>query len=85
MNITEAFKTVRPLVVGKVKHQHYDHVVKLTELTYRPMITGKNADHLIQRFNKREDEEAHKQRMRLTQLITPSISNSLPALMPFIM
>lgn len=77
MKLDTAFKIALPIVADKTKHPHYGHVVKLAESLYRPMVTGKNADHLIQRFNLRESEEAHTQRKRLTELITPSISNTL--------
>jgi hypothetical protein len=79
MQLADALRIARPLVTGKVKHKHYAHVVDLNDRLYRPMITGKNAAHLIARFNIRESEEAHKQRLRLTQLITPAISNTLIA------
>lgn len=77
MKLDTAFKIALPIVAEKTKHAHYGHVVKLAESLYRPMVTGKNADHLIKRFNLRESEEAHTQRLRITELITPSISNTL--------
>lgn len=77
MKLDTAFKIALPIVSDKRKHAHYGHVVQLAESLYRPMVTGKNAAHLIKRFNLRESEEAHKQRLRLTELITPSISNTL--------
>jgi len=75
--LKEALATMLPLVAKKKPHAHYKHVVELSTKYYRPLATGKNADHLLQRFNKREDEEAFKQRKRLTQLITPAICNTL--------
>lgn len=77
--LDKALTIALPLVSGKVKHQHYDHVVKLTEETYRPMITGEKAEHLLVRFNLRESVEAHQQRLRLTVLTSPSTANTLMA------
>lgn len=69
--------TVLRAVDGKVKHQDYDHVVKLSQHYYRPLITGHGVGHLLARFNRREDEAAYKQRLLLTQVITPSIHNTI--------
>lgn len=79
MNIETAFRIALPIVASKRKHQHYARVVELSQKLYRPMVTGDNADHLIKRFNLRESAEAHEQRKRLTELITPAISNTLMA------
>ena len=75
--LKQAIKIGLPLIAGKKTHAHYDYVVKLAREMYRPLITGNDADHLIRRFNQREDEAMHKQRIRLTQLITPAIANTL--------
>jgi hypothetical protein len=77
ITLEQAVRIALPLVDQKKKHKHYDHVVQLTEKLYRPMITGEGVGHLIQRFNQREDDEAYKQRLRLTQVITPSITNTI--------
>lgn len=80
MPITElktALATMLPLVARKKTHAHYKHVVELSTKYYRPLATGKDAEHLLQQFNKREDAEAFKQRKRLTQMITPAICNTL--------
>jgi hypothetical protein len=77
MELQQTIDLTLPLVQGKKKHKYYDHVVKLSATYYRPMITGHKAEHLIQRFNLREDEAAYQQRLRLTQIITPSVCNTL--------
>lgn len=77
MDTQTALKTCLPLVDGKVKHANYDHVVKRTTMYYRPLVTGENVNHLVHRFNRRESESDHKQRMLLTQLITPSVCNTI--------
>ena len=79
MDIHKALTICLPMVAPKTKHRDYAHVVELTERLYRPMITGKGAEHLINQFNKREDMEAYQQRLRLTVLITPAISHTLLA------
>lgn len=77
--LDKALAIFLPLVASKKTHAHYGHVVELSKKYYRPLITAKDAEHLIQRFNLREDEEQYKQRLRLTQLITPAIANTLMA------
>ena len=77
MNIETAVKIALPIVADKTKHEHYAHVVQMANKMYRPMVTGKKAEHLIKRFNLRENDEAHKQRLRLTELISPSVTNTL--------
>jgi hypothetical protein len=77
MTLEQAVRIALPNVSQKLKHGHYDRVTRLTREYYRPMITGEGAEHLIRRFNMREDEQAYKQRLLLTQLITPAITNTL--------
>ena len=79
IDIKQGLTVSLPLVASKEKHRDYDHVVELSEKKYRPLITGKKADHLIHRFNRREDVEAHSQRVLLTQLISPAVHNTLMA------
>lgn len=78
-NLQQGLRLLLPIVAKKRKHAHYDHVCKLAKEYYRPLVTGEGANHLIQRFNLREDDEAYRQRLRLTQLITPAITNTLMA------
>lgn len=78
-NLQQGLRLLLPIVAKKRKHAHYDHVCKLVKEYYRPLVTGEGANHLIQRFNLREDDEAYQQRLRLTQLITPAITNTLMA------
>lgn len=78
-NLEQSIQVLIPLVTKKTKHRHYDHVCRLTREYYRPLSTGHDADHLIKQFNLREDEAAYKQRLRLTQLISPAITNTLMA------
>ena len=77
MKFTPALKIALPLVQGKVKHRHYPHVVEMANKILRPLATGKDADHLIHRFNRRENEQEHLQRVRLTELITPAVFNTI--------
>ena len=77
--IQQSLAELLPIAAKKTKHAHYDTVVNLTKEYYRPLSTGEGAEHLLQRFNLREDGEAFEQRKRLTQLITPSITSTLMA------
>ena len=75
--LIDRLPTVLRAVDGKVKHRDYDRVVELSRDYYRPLITGHNVGHLLHRFNKREDEDAYRQRLLLTQIITPAIHNTI--------
>ena len=79
IDLKAGLSTAMRIVDGKVKHRDYEHVCKLTREYYRPLITGKNVGHLLARFTRREDEQAYKQRLQLTQLITPAIHSTLMA------
>lgn len=79
IDLKAGLSTAMRIVDGKVKHRDYDHVCKLTRDYYRPLITGKGVGHLLARFTRREDEQAYKQRLQLTQLITPAIHSTLMA------
>ena len=76
-DLQQRLTTVLRAVDGKVKHQDYDRVVLLTREYYRPLITGQDVGHLLKRFNRREDEAAYRQRLLLTQIITPAIHNTI--------
>lgn len=79
IDIKAGLSAALPLVNSKVKHRDYAHVCELAEKNYRPLATGKNAGHLIHRFQQRETAEAHSQRVLLTQLISPAVHNTLMA------
>lgn len=57
-------------------HQDYERVVKLAEL-YENLITGEHPEQLLIQFNPREDDEQFNQRVRLTQLLTPSVCEKI--------
>lgn len=79
IDIKQGLALCLPLVAEKAKHRDYDHVCTLSNKTIRPLVTGKNAGHLIHRFQQRESAEAHSQRVLLTQLISPAVHNTLMA------
>lgn len=63
-------------IIGDLRHRDYEKVTKLAE-EYTKMVTGENIDTLLKRFTPRENEEAFKQRVQLSQLTTPDICNSI--------
>lgn len=79
IDIKEGLSIALPMVADKTKHRDYKHVVDLSTKHYRPLATGKNANHLIKIFQQRESNEGHAQRILLTQLISPAIHNTLMA------
>ncbi len=57
-------------------HQDYKRVVALAN-KYENLITGDNVGELLKRFTPRENETQFAQRVRLTQLVTPAISEKI--------
>ena len=57
-------------------HQDYDRVNSLADL-YTKLITGENVDSLLQRYNPRETKEQFEQRKRITQLVTPAVTEKI--------
>ena len=58
------------------KHIDYDRVVELNTL-YTQLITGENMDSLLKQFTPRESPELFRQRMRITQHITKTVSQNI--------
>lgn len=58
------------------KHPDYERVNALAKL-YRQLITGKDMDGLMRQFTPRESDEMFKQRLRLTQHITKTVSQNV--------
>lgn len=76
MELLPAFAIIEDHILSGTKHQDYERVCLLAQ-RYKALITGENAGLLLERFVKREDDEMFDQRVRLTQLITPSLCASV--------
>lgn len=59
-----------------LRHGDYEHVCEIAK-KYTAYVTGGGAEALLKRFVPREDEEAFKQRVEITKLITPYIANRI--------
>lgn len=77
INKEKGFPIVADLVVSKKKHQDYERVCTLRNKYYKPLFTGENITPLLKQFNLREDDLLFKQRLALTQAVTPAICNTL--------
>lgn len=68
------------IIVGTISkqkyHKDYAHVTELAS-KYKKLITGDKIETLLRQFVRREDDELFKQRVLLTQSITPSVAASL--------
>ncbi len=71
----KAFEQLQ-LVVGGQRHQHYDHVTQYSE-ELTEMCGALDPTNLIKQFNLREDEEAFKNRVKLSQNILLPIINRI--------
>ena len=60
----------------KETHRDYEYVNELATL-YLKLITGENMESLMQQFTPRESEDLFKQRCRITQHITKTISQNI--------
>ncbi len=58
------------------KHFFYDRV-KLLAKKYKALITGEDNEFLLKQFIRRETNEMFKQRVNITQAITPAVASSL--------
>lgn len=76
-DLRKGVATVLPMVAKKTRHRDYGRTVDLRDTYYQPMTTGVGVEHLIHRFNRREDEEQHRQRIRLTEVVTPALINRI--------
>lgn len=69
-----AIKTIN--LGNKGFHKDYDRVTKLADL-YKKLITGEDISSLLIQFTPREDKEQFKQRVALTQLVTPAVCEKI--------
>jgi hypothetical protein len=76
MDITQARQIIEENIKYNYRHADYQHTVDLA-YKYFKLITGKNIDTLLARFNPRESAELFEQRKRLTIAITPEIIGSI--------
>jgi hypothetical protein len=74
LTLEEAFNTLVENVTGDLRHQDYPRVTELAEL-YRQLITGDEAEELLEQFVRRENTEAFQQRVKLTTAITPAVAH----------
>ena len=58
------------------RHQDYARTVLLAD-TYKKLITGENIASLLIQFTPRESKEQFAQRLRLTQSVTPQMSEKI--------
>lgn len=76
MELTAALALSQQFVSKRTQHDLYVRVCRLREI-YKALITGENAEALLKRFVRREDDEAFAQRVDLTIAITPAVCASL--------
>jgi hypothetical protein len=70
-------KLIKTVALGNVgQHKDYKRVTELSDL-YERLITGEDAGKLLIRFTPREDKDQFKQRVKLTQLLTPAITEKI--------
>ena len=76
LKLEEAYNVVENTIVKKITHPFYKRTVELSSLYFK-LITGDGIETLLRRFNLREDDTLFKQRINLTQSITPSCSATI--------
>jgi hypothetical protein len=76
MELNEAIALGQQFVNTREQHCYYERAVEFRNV-YRALVTGENAEFLLKRFVRREDEEAFQQRVDLTISITPSVCAAL--------
>lgn len=63
-----AFAILADVIRYERRHQDYDHVVALRKF-YHQLISGQDAHLLLEQFVMREDSDAYRQRLAITQLV----------------
>lgn len=76
MELNEAIALGQQFVNTRAQHEYYERAVEFRNV-YRALVTGENAEFLLKRFVRREDEEAFEQRVALTISITPAVCAAL--------
>lgn len=74
--LDELYSAIEHTIIGNLQHKYYDRTVNLA-IKYKQLITGEDIDSLMHQFVRREDDDAFKQRKRLTQQITPAVTAAL--------
>lgn len=74
--LSEALQIISETVSKNLRHKYYNHVVDYAK-KLNILITGVGMDTLLKKFARREDETQFKQRVELTNAITPAVSSSL--------
>lgn len=74
LTLEEGFARIYTIAETHFLHQDYQRTVNLRK-KYKALVTGEEVDFLLHQFNPREDEILFKQRLALTQIITPAICN----------
>lgn len=68
---------LRTIKLGeKGYHKYYDRTVHLANL-YEKLITGEDIASLLKQYTPRESEEQFKQRVNLTELVTPAVAEKI--------
>jgi len=76
MTQQEAILIVKDIIQGGLRHRNYQRTVeKATQ--YKRYITGEEIHKEMQRFNKREDDEAFAQRVAITSNITETVCSNI--------
>jgi hypothetical protein len=76
MNQQQAILIVKDIIQGSLRHKNYSRTVeKATK--YKRYITGEGIDKEMQKFGRREDDEAFKQRVLITSNITETVCANL--------
>ena len=77
-SLEKGVEILKSTVRYDLKHKDYDRVIKIAD-EYTKFVTGVNIDSLLQAFTPRENAEAFKQRVQLSQLITTDMTNRIAA------
>lgn len=75
-NSNEMMQQLAEIIANDQRHRDYAEVVENAEL-YRKLLTGKDMDSLMRKFDKREDDSLFEQRKRITQHITKTVSQNV--------
>lgn len=76
--LDELMAFIEATAVDDVRHKHYDHTVALAGKAYQYM-TGEDQDDILLSYKTKESDTQKQQRLRVTNSVTQSVSNTVKA------
>jgi hypothetical protein len=74
----DLYEAIKATAIYEERHKHYKHTVAVAKKAYQYM-TGEDQDEILLSYKVKESDPAKNQRLRVTNSVTQSVSNSVKA------